>query len=375
MSFHGLTWDHPRGYRALEAAARQTGGLLRWSRQPLEGFESHPIADLAARYQLLVLDHPHIGEATAEGALRPLEEFFGANEIAAWQEASVGAALQSYRWDGRHYALPLDVAVQVTARDPERVRRAPDTWDAVLALSERVPVALSVAGPHALLTFFSLCLSLGEEPGSEALIGDAVASEALGRMRRLAAKAPAGSEALNPIRLLDALARRDGIALVPLVFGYVNYAVAGDGRGAVGFSDAPRIAADGRRGSVLGGTGIGITRGTEPARELLDHLRWLMAGETQAGFIPGHDGQPSARGAWYEESVNAAWGGFYRATLETAERAWVRPRFDGYIAFQTQASAAIREAVMAGDAPADTLSRLRTLWHAARKSARGPLSA
>ena len=30
--FRGLTWDHPRGYRALEAAALSTNDLLRWSR-------------------------------------------------------------------------------------------------------------------------------------------------------------------------------------------------------------------------------------------------------------------------------------------------------------------------------------------------------
>ena len=33
--FTGLTWDHPRGYRALEAAMARNPGLLAWSRQPL----------------------------------------------------------------------------------------------------------------------------------------------------------------------------------------------------------------------------------------------------------------------------------------------------------------------------------------------------
>jgi len=43
----GLTWDHPRGYNALAAAAEASGGLLHWDKQPLEGFESHPIGELA----------------------------------------------------------------------------------------------------------------------------------------------------------------------------------------------------------------------------------------------------------------------------------------------------------------------------------------
>ena len=55
--FQGLTWDHPRGFNALAAAALEIAprGLLRWVKQPLEGFESHPIADLAARFDLIVL--------------------------------------------------------------------------------------------------------------------------------------------------------------------------------------------------------------------------------------------------------------------------------------------------------------------------------
>jgi len=76
--YRGLTWDHPRGYNALAAAARldeePVGLAISWDRQPLEGFESHPIADLCARYDLVVLDHPHIGEAVSAACLVPLED-------------------------------------------------------------------------------------------------------------------------------------------------------------------------------------------------------------------------------------------------------------------------------------------------------------
>jgi len=57
--WEGLTWDHPRGYRALEAAVRDAGesGLtLSWDRQPLEGVEAHPIADLCARAEAVLDD-------------------------------------------------------------------------------------------------------------------------------------------------------------------------------------------------------------------------------------------------------------------------------------------------------------------------------
>lgn len=373
----GLTWDHPRGYRALEAAmAAEPSPSIHWSRQPLEGFESHPIADLAARYDILVLDHPHIGEAIAEDCLQPLESVFSAGEIAAWGVSTIGPALRSYRWDGRHFALPLDVATQVAARDPDLLPGSPpDTWDEVQELSERAPVALSLAGPHAVLTFLSLCVSLGHEPGGDMLVEQATGEEALEQMKRIARRAPSGSEQLNPIRLLEAVAARAGIAFVPLVYGYVAYAVSTPDRKRVAFSEAPLIRAGGRRGSVLGGTGIALTRRARPTPALLDHLRLLMSQDAQTGFIPKHDGQPSLRAAWTSDAVNAAWGGFYSATLETTEHAWVRPRFDGYIAFQNQGSAAIRDGLSGQTSIATTLNRLRTLWTTARAAARGPLQA
>ena len=368
-AFRGLTWDHPRGYRALEAAAERAPSVLRWERQPLEGFESHPIDDLARRFDLLVLDHPHLGDALAGNCLQPIETWFSDQQIEALRRMTVGHALDSYRWEGRTYALPLDVAAQVMARDPAVLAEPPDSWDAVVRLSESLPVALSIGGPHALLTFFSLCLSFGTEPGGADLVDEDTGRQALMIMRRLAARVPSGSADLNPIALLEALSRADGIALVPLVFGYVNYATGAPGRNRVAFSEAPCAEDGGRRGSVLGGTGIGITGGARPSPALTAHLKWLLSKDAQCRFIPDHDGQPSARAAWHDEAINAASGDFYEATVETVERAWVRPRFAGYVAFQTEASALLREACFSSDPAPTVLERLRQLWRDARRRA------
>jgi multiple sugar transport system substrate-binding protein len=54
----GLTWDHPRGYVVLDALAADGDSVVRWDRQPLEGFESRPLRTLADGYDLVVIDHP-----------------------------------------------------------------------------------------------------------------------------------------------------------------------------------------------------------------------------------------------------------------------------------------------------------------------------
>src|SRR3546814_10398051 len=100
MRTRGLTWDHPRGYNALAAAAATSADCeLDWDKQPLEGFEAHPIADLCARYDLVVLDHPHVGEAVAAGCLQPLEAHFGADAIAELGAERLGPSLASYRYE------------------------------------------------------------------------------------------------------------------------------------------------------------------------------------------------------------------------------------------------------------------------------------
>jgi multiple sugar transport system substrate-binding protein len=373
----GLTWDHPRGYRALEAAAAaDTAMNLRWERQSLEGFEAHPIADLAQRYDLIVLDHPHLGDAVAAQCLVPLESLFTADEIAAWAAISVGRSFASYHHAEKYWALPLDAATQVAAFRPELLQAEPPptTWEAVIALAQRRPVCLSLAGPHAALTFMSVCVALGEPPASrdpEQFVSASVGAEAFAIMaaiHRHATKLAAGK---NPIGILEAMAQGAEIAYCPLIYGYVNYAAAAPNRHAVRFGDVPAVRAGGVLGSTLGGTGLAVTRRAAVTPELLAHLRDLMSERTQRCFIPRHDGQPSARAAWRDTDVNRRWGKFYRDTLLTVEAAWVRPRYKNFITFQTAASALIRAALETGTSAASLLSELQRQYAGSRCAARG----
>lgn len=359
-SYRGLTWDHPRGVNALRAAAAEVapgqGLAVSWDKQPLEGFESHPIADLCARYDLVVLDHPHIGEAVEAGCLVPLEDVFGAEEIAALERETIGPCLSSYRYAGKHWALPLDAATQVMAYRPDLVDPA-SSWEEVEALAGQGGVALSLAGPHAALSFLSICAGFGEPPATRdarLLVSEETGARVFELMARLYARAEKPVLSLNPIGLLGHMAGNDDVRLIPLVYGYVNYI-----RQRLRFADAPRGPAG--IGSTLGGTGIGISTRCRITPELLVHLRWLLGETAQRQFIPGHDGQPSRRSAWHDPAVNAAWGEFYSATAATLEAAYVRPRYAGYIAWQTSASAYLRDALangLSGREVARTLNRM-----------------
>lgn len=369
-----LTWDHPRGFNALAAAAKRPemareGLLISWEKQPLEGFESHPIADLCARFDLVVLDHPHVGEAVDGNCLLSLEEVFGQETLAALADASIGPSLTSYRFGGKHWALPLDAATQVMALRPDLLDEVPVTWDEVANLSrESGKVALSLAGPHACLSFLSIAAAFGEPPAEkdpELLVSDEIGRQVYDLMAELAARSPASVRQKNPIGILGHMAENDDVVLCPLIYGYVNYAAPQSGH-PLAFHNAPRLAANGRPGSTLGGTGIGISRRAHVTPELKDHLLWLMSREAQSGFIPDHDGQPSRRDAWHDERVNARWGDFYRNTADTLEQAYVRPRHDGYIAFQGKASALLGAAFDERRPAAAVLGELQSLYTASR---------
>jgi multiple sugar transport system substrate-binding protein len=360
MTYRGLTWDHPRGKNALLAAAEQarTSGLeIEWEAQPLEGFESTPIAELAGNYDLIVLDPPHLGEAVAVDALQPLDALLPEHLLDEWARHSVGPSFRSYRLGGRQWAVPLDAATQVAAFMTDLTDTAPVTWDEVEQLSQRRPVALSLAGPHALLTFASICVALGEplDPTGPTLVSDAIAGQALRIMRAIVARQPPETFTMNPIALLSHMRDTRDVAYCPLVYGYVNYS-----SDRLRFADAPRAGIEGPVGSTIGGTGLALTQRCEPTRELLAHVEWLMSESAQRHFIPEHDGQPSRREAWTSASLNNRTSDFYRGTLRTIDGSWLRPRGPGYISFQAAGSATVREVIVGKTDPHAGIEALRS---------------
>lgn len=78
----GMTWDHPRGYAPLERLSARYGerrGVdIAWDRRSLKDFGDSPVDVLARKYDLLVIDHPHVGISAEQGVLVPLDEWLDA---------------------------------------------------------------------------------------------------------------------------------------------------------------------------------------------------------------------------------------------------------------------------------------------------------
>src|ERR1700678_4608659 len=68
VELKGITWDHSRGFTPLVATAQRFHELhpeieIIWSKRSLQGFADMSIEQLAARFDLIVIDHPWAGFA------------------------------------------------------------------------------------------------------------------------------------------------------------------------------------------------------------------------------------------------------------------------------------------------------------------------
>jgi multiple sugar transport system substrate-binding protein len=116
--------------------------------------------------------------------------------------------------------------------------------------------------------------------------------------------------------------------------------------GLIRFGDIPPVGKTGPIGSALGGTGIAVSAFSENPDAAIDFAYWIASGDVQKADYAAPGGQPGHADAWEDAAVNRATADFYRATRATLDGAWVRPRHDGYMAFQQAASDRINEGLL-----------------------------
>ncbi len=368
-----MTWDHPRGFDPMVAtsrawAERHAGAEITWDRRSLQAFADRPIAEMAEEYDLMVIDHPHVGEVAASGLLVALDQLGRDEELATLARQSVGASHGSYRFDGHQWALAIDAATPVAAWRADRLDAAPTDWEAVIALARRGDVAMALIPINALMTFFGLARNLGapvaEDPAH--LVAPEIGARVLHEMRTLVALLDPRCLALDPIGVLDWMGNAaDGPAYSPFGYGYTNYSRDGYCRYPVTFADAPGLDGNGPRGTVLGGTGIAVSARSRHRALAVDYAFWVASADCQAGPFFQAGGQPANAVAWESDACNAAARDFFRNTRATLESAWVRPRYDGYMGLQARGGDIVH-ACLRGDA--DIPATLAALDAAYRES-------
>lgn len=367
IKLKGMTWSHPRGYDPMVAGAAQwladKGVEIEWEKRSLQDFETFPVEELARNFDMIVIDHPHVGQITKEGCLVPLDVAGREAELKALAEGSVGQSFPSYNWQGRQWAFPLDAATQVQAWRPDLMDNPASSWGEVLRLARTGKVLLPLRSPHSLMCFYTLVANAGTPCAVEGeLISVEDGVKAFEQLREIASLVKPECFGMDPIAVFEEMAKPDSdIACSPLIYGYVNYAMPGFRDRLIRFADIPAGAA-GVAGSALGGTGIAVSAFSKHPEAAIDFAYWIASGEVQKGLYAASNGQPGHADAWEDDAVSQATSDFYRDTRATLEGAWVRPRHDGYMPFQEAASERINKGLLNNEKAEDVVADLNRFF-------------
>jgi len=363
-----MTWDHARGYDPLAASAaayeKENGVKIQWDKRSLKDFGDASLEQLAERYDLVVLDHPHVGVAAASGCLRPLDSLLTAESLQTLAENSVGPSFASYNYTDHQWALPLDAACQVSACRPDLLgsEPLPETWDAVFTLAEKLKnealyVGMALCPTDCLCSFLTLCAQSGEGPaeGKTELASTPTGLSVLDTLRRLRDACHPDSLQWNPIALFDQMARSDGrIAYAPLAFGYTNYARPDYAEKTLRFGSIP-----GKANTLLGGAGIALSKRCAAPEAAADYLKWLCGAECQRGLYTASGGQPGNAAAWEDPEADATAGNFFSGTFDTIRQAFVRPRAAEWPVFQEYLGERVHRFLKEHESPEQTLLDLQ----------------
>jgi len=377
ITLHGITWNHTRGFLPLVATAQRYCELhpdvdIMWERRSLQQFADVPLDQLTDRFDLLVIDHPWMGYVHRRQLLLALNQHLDEGYLVEQEQFSVGLSYASYNYAGKQYALAIDAATPVASARLDLFQREgvtpPATWDDLLQLARHRQVIVPGIPIDSLMNLYMLCSTLGEDPfmRDDEVVSAEIFVQAIEMLRELLSLCPSEVFLCNPIAVYEWLVREDDVLYCPFAYGYVNYTRPDFSRRVLTFSDMVELPHHGRLVTTLGGTGIGISARSHNQSAALDFAQFVAGGNCQRGMYVAHGGQPGHRTVWTDPVVNEHCGDFFTATLPALERAWLRPRYDGYLHFQDRAGFAVQHYLQFGGQPHVVHADLSRLYRASR---------
>jgi multiple sugar transport system substrate-binding protein len=372
-SIPGITWAHSRGITPLLACAQRYNELhpdieIIWSKRTLQEFADAPVELLAKKYDLLIIDHPWIGTAAATRCLLPLNEYLPEDFLRDLQDNSAGDSYKSYEYSGNQWALPVDAAAPAASYRADLFvkhnRRVPDHWEDLIKLAKENKVLIPAAEVDLVLHFFMFCIAVGEYPfrTDTEIISLAKGSEALQGMYQLWSLCDKEIFDLNPIAVAEKMTLSDRYWYCPFAFCYSNYSRDGYAEKRLTYTDLIHYKQSGRLVSTLGGTGLAISAFSENKEACLRFATWVMSADIQTTFYAEHSGQPGYRMAWTSNKLNGYMNNYFANTLPAIDRAYVRPRYHGFLYFQDNAGRIIKDYLINNRDEGRIIKKLNTLY-------------
>lgn len=369
----GITWNHSRGFVPMTATAQRFSELhpgveITWEKRSLQQFADLSIEQLAQRYDLLVIDHPWAGFAAKTRTILPFDEYLSPDFLKDQELHTVGHSYESYNYHGQQWALAIDAATPVAASRPDLLQQhglqLPVNFDDLIALAQKGLVACPLIPIDALMTFYTFCCSLGEDPctGNEVVSAE-VGSRALQLYRQLAQLVNPVCFDLNPIKVYELMTQTDEVAYCPFAYGYSNYSRDGYARKLLHFHDMITLNGKTNLRSTLGGTGLAVSAGCKHVEAAMQYAEFVASPACQQGLYTDMGGQPGHLAAWESAGTNAKTYNYFKNTLPALQRAYLRPRYYGSMYFQDHAGDVVRNYLMHGGSEAKVLQEMNELFN------------
>ncbi|SHJ08331.1 ABC transporter substrate-binding protein [Pseudozobellia thermophila] len=365
----GMAWDHPRGYEPLRATSTAFSKIrpevtIQWDIRSLKEFGDMPIENLIGAYDIITIDHPYMGQAHADKLLVPLEGLISKKSMDCLRGRSVGPSFASYAYEGHQYALPVDAAALVAAYRNDLIHHLklelPKTRAELFDFYGQVPHGHKVAWPLCATDLWCTFLTLCAQDAGRAFIKDKSIEEKVGvrvldELKRHMDFLHPMSINWNPIQILDRMGDGDEIIYSPFLFGYTNYSRTGYTKNRVDFTNSPTNPRT-DVSTLLGGVGLAISVHCEHCDLAAAYIGYVASPEVQEGIYTENGGQPANLDAWQSRANNRLCNGFFDHTLETLEKAYVRPRHRGWNRFQEEGAHILHQGLRY-DTPSEEMMR------------------
>jgi multiple sugar transport system substrate-binding protein len=241
----------------------------------------------------------------------------------------------------------------------------PATWEELIALGRQGLVCCPSIPLDVYGNFLNLCVSAGDSIFQDcaAVTTTHAGRSALERLRELASVVPAECFDMNPIAVCEMMSHADKFAYCPFTYGYSNYSRPGYAPRLLEFGSVISVAGKRPASTMLGGTGLAVSTYCKHRGPALEYTMFVASSSTQRGIYFDSGGQPAHRFAWLDDRVNEHCNNYFRDTLSTLDAAFVRPRYDGYLAFQDQAGYPIHKYLRERGDAGDVLDGLNRLYY------------
>ena len=349
----GITWNHSRAYPPLVAVSQRYEELnprtrIQWDKRTLDEFGHKPIDQLINEFDLIVIDHPWAGFCFDRKLVIDQKNYLTTDQWNDLEQNCAGPSFESYVFDGKLLAIPIDGATPVPSWRPDLIERnelqLPSTWDDLISLADKKHVVMPGFGADLFLNWLMLLHALDAHPFDRLdIIADkGQAVEAMSLLKRLAEPMPKEILDWNPINIAELMTRQDTFAYCPFAYSYGNYC-------RTSFVDKPLrygnlIQLNGRPlKSILGGTGISISSRCKEIELALDFSLYCASAKVQSNIYTYAGGQPVRQEAWLSEDLKPFTGAFFSDSYLSLESALVRPRYDGYVPLQAKAGVYLQQ--------------------------------